>query len=551
MKSQVVRMSLAAVVLVLGRGISATPCDTHHWRLQAAVSDAHMPEPFHRRIASRIDAGWRAYASGVDSFRASVSRNLGDASSTVASSELQSLVPDDVRTGVAAALDGLKACVNASKLTTFPVNVTVSVRNDGDTTTRAGDVTIRVDGLTVAKTKVDGTASFAVCSETHDFEAEQSPAWRGNTRSNATAVAIVMEAGADLSTAAGLEFSPTSDGVLPPDFREATLQFVDDRGQLIRMKRIGLIELHSQNGIANVTSAFAVTPEGTLRLRERELQNFLAAIAGLVDPHQLSVHAFDASGASYRGMTSPFAVGRDSVRVQLVSPIDTPAKLDSTFIRVTNDLTGASFWSKTAGDGSATFTHMPAGRYELACDVGRTSERLFGRGSFQLDRDNASVSIPMSRLAKSTAMDSGPMRERWHAPGETADPHKVLEVSFKLTPEGTLKRAEVWEHDSWKILDSLSEEELKARLQRESVSDLDPDSRTIGVRVYDPSGQVIFRTAAILYFVSVTSHGRNHINPYVKVTLPAEIKGRMETEAVDARWDISLDIGAIHSELLR
>lgn len=470
MKSQVVRMSLAVAALVLpGRGISATPCDTQYRHLQAVISDAHLPEPFHRHIALRIDAGWLDYASGVDSLRASASTDLGDASSTVASSELKSLVPDDVRTAVAAALDQLKACVNASGL--------------------------------------------------------------GSTRSNA----------------AGLEFSPVSNGVLPSDFREATLRFVDDRGQLVRMKRIRWIELHSQNDVAlNVTSMFTVTPDGVLRLSG--LTDFLAAIAGRLYPSQLSVEAFDANGASYRGTTSPFAIGRYSVRVQLVSPAGTPAKLDSAFVRVTNDRTGTSFWSKTASDGTATFTHMPAGRYQFASDVVRTPDRLFARGSFQLDRDNASVPAQLSAREDQSA--KALVREPWHAPGET-DPHKVLEVSFRLTPEGTLKPGGAWEHDSWKILDSLSEEELKARVQRESVSDLDPDSRTIAVRVVDPRGQVLFRTPAILHFVSVTAHARNRVNPYAIVTLPAEIRGRMETEAVDARWDISLDIAAIRSEFLR
>jgi hypothetical protein len=144
----------------------------------------------------------------------------------------------------------------------------------------------------------------------------------------------------------------------------------------------------------------------------------------------------------------------------------------------------------------------------------------------------------------------GPTQGRWHPPGETADPHKVLEVAFDLTPEGTLKPSSAWEHDSWKILDAPSEEELEARLRKESMSDLDPDSRTIGVRVYDPRGKVIYRTAGSLEFVHKSSNGRNHIRPYLIITLPAEIRGRIETEAVDARWDISLEIDGVRNEFL-
>jgi hypothetical protein len=319
---------------------------------------------------------------------------------------------------------------------------------------------------------------------------------------------------------------------------------------------------------------FTVTPDGTLRLRE--LQAFRAVIATRSDPSQLSVHAFDANGASYRGTSSPFAIGRYSVRVQLVSPVDTPATLGSAFVRVTNERTGISFWSKTASDGTATFTHLPAGRYQVASDVVRTSDRLFARGSFQLDRDNASVSMQLFspregrqtvREAKSTATNGisasasanssreqsagQAPRERWHAPGETADPHKVLDVYFSLAPDGTLALLTALEHDSLKIIDSLSEDELKARLQKESVSDVDPDSRTIGVRVYDSSGRVIFRTAALLQLVQKSSLGRDRIHPYVGITLPAEIRGRMETEAVDARWDVALDIGAVRTQFVR
>jgi hypothetical protein len=236
-----------------------------------------------------------------------------------------------------------------------------------------------------------------------------------------------------------------------------------------------------------------------------------------------------------------------------------------------------SFWSKTATDGTATFTHLPDGRYQIASDVVRTSDRLFARGSFQLDRDNSSLPMqlfsaregrlpgrePQSAAASGISRSEsaspsrnqsakGLVRERWHREGETADPHKVLDVSFILTPEGTLKPEAALEHDSWQIVDSLSEDELKARLQKESVSDVDPDSRTIGVRVYDPSGRVIYRTAAILEFVWKTGDGRLRVRaPYVNITLPVEIRGRMETEAVDARLDVSFDIGAIRNEFLR
>lgn len=124
-------------------------------------------------------------------------------------------------------------------------------------------------------------------------------------------------------------------------------------------------------------------------------------------------------------------------------------------------------------------------------------------------------------------------------------------MAFDLTTEGTLKPSRAWEHDSWKILDTPSENALEARLQKEHVSDVDPDFRTIGVRVYDRGGHVVFRTAAALWFVHNTAHARNHIRPYLIVTLPADISGRMETEAVDARLDGSFDIDVIRRELLR
>jgi hypothetical protein len=169
---------------------------------------------------------------------------------------------------------------------------------------------------------------------------------------------------------------------------------------------------------------------------------------------------------------------------------------------------------------------------------------------------------PQGKTAAAQAVnaDAGPAGDQsarvaiqgpWHPPDETADPHKVLEVAFDLTPEGLFKPSRAWEHDSWKIVDAPSENELKARLEKDSMSDLDPDSRTIAVRVYDPSGRVVFRTAALLWFVHNTSNGRNHIPPYAIVTLPAEVTGRMETEAVDARLDVSLDIDAIRSEFLQ
>jgi hypothetical protein len=321
----------------------------------------------------------------------------------------------------------------------------------------------------------------------------------------------------------------------------------------------------------NVTSMFTVTPEGTLRVRS--LPAFRAAIMGRFDPYQLSVHAFDANGASYRGTTSPFAIGRYSVRVQLASPVDTQATLGSVFVRVTNERTGMSFWSKTATDGTATFTHLPDGRFQIASDVVRTSERLFGRGSFELVRDNMSVPIRLfstregresahvkadTTVGNATTASAGRSETgirgpepQWHRANEASALHKVLEVALNLTPAGTLRPAWALEFESWELTDSLSEEVLKVALQNDSPSNVDPDQRPIAVRVYDAGGHVIYRTSAILELVHRAEGGRYGISqPYVLIVLPADVTGRLQTEASDARLDISFDIGAIRSEFL-
>jgi hypothetical protein len=127
----------------------------------------------------------------------------------------------------------------------------------------------------------------------------------------------------------------------------------------------------------------------------------------------------------------------------------------------------------------------------------------------------------------------------------------VLEVALNLTPAGTLRPAWALEFESWELTDSLSEEVLQVALQNDSPSNVDPDQRPIAVRVYDAGGHVIYRTSAILELVHRAEGGRYGISqPYVLIVLPADLTGRLQTEASDARLDISFDIGAIRSEFL-
>ena len=576
-----IRHSTAVLLFVCAataHSMFAAPCEQAYSGFVQAMTGAHLPEGAAKRISAKVNAATRIYGSGVPQ-----SGNRAAAQMNAAAAALAALtgIPDESRDPVRTAMTELSTCM-ATPLATTSASFRVAIADAISNTRKpaGAGVSILVDGEEVTKTGADGTAAGTVAVGTHNIAAQQFPNLFGSTGKKDLAaggptIDITMQAEADLAIPAELDVVEAPDGVLSKNFRNVTLQMVDDSGSVIRLRSIDMLTVTSEAGGVDVAKYFTVRGDGAVTLKNEHA--FAAAILKSPDPLTIRLRGRDAAGLEYRGSVQ-FSVGRYTASAQIVPSPGASIDRGSLYVVFINDDTGVSTWSRTGANGLAAFPQLPFGRYLVRCDLVQGNKRYLGLTAVMLDADNKTFRVPLVAIGSaaksataSTTSDGavvidtghgkvtmkpaqpppGPYYRRdrngtWYREDEDRR-QKVLTFWFRLMPDGSFQPVHVHETVWPEPLQSETEEELTARRLDDQKNRPDRLERVVNVRIRDHTGQIIYRTNAWVQLAEI-SEGALYKNPRPSLMFHVPVSAEtIELTGWEAVQDITVDVKTLLS----
>ena len=343
-----------------------------------------------------------------------------------------------------------------------------------------------------------------------------------------------------------VEIVESHDGVLDKTFATLTLRLLDDSGKLRPATRLGSVVLSSQSDPLDVTPMFTLNEDGTIGLKDAA--GFRRALNKRFDPFRLTVRAF--IGEKQYESAADFAIGRFKMRVRLGRPTRTSSSLRSLAVSLRSDRTALMFESVTNADGIADFPLLPDDHYRIVCvpDVG--GKRYFGRAEVELDRDAGVVNLPLATTVGDIERVAG--EGYWRAgdqpPVEWVPIYSAyLGLNDKTALSVNFVSPLLYPGPLTSDSEAAAAEALEADRKR-----VQPMSRSVVFRVYDPRGRMVYRHVATMQLVQNMEGGAYEVpKPWVPIELQARPAGRIELDSADSRLRGSYDIGQLFADLLK
>jgi hypothetical protein len=370
-------------------------CEPEHKAAIGAIENEKLAQGLDRKLTTKVENAWRIFQAGEVNHKEIAVRDL-DVALHLLDSEATRQISLAVVERLRGAIQTLKNCFNG--VPTIPV-ATLTVRTflqsdaapDGRGEPAGEGVSIRVDGVELGVTGLDGMAVVEVPTGPITVEARRYPSSAGAAGVNLVAgatgtVEIVLDDGKELAEDTKLWLVEAPDGVLDRSFSSFTLQFRDNDGVVLLQDFEEVALLHPAGGASTfVTHLFSLQPDGSLLASNVEaLRSQLVARSGKIE---LRVHGTDDRGRIHDNVVR-FYLSRFRVAGRLVAPPSNPG-LSTAGIYVTATIlnTELVFHAVSDATGSFELPLLPSGNLEFSSETIQDGKYYYGQGIAVLNRD--------------------------------------------------------------------------------------------------------------------------------------------------------------------